>query len=77
MTLKHEIYTPQELASELRVGKRMILKAIAKGRLEARKLSRNAFRIWREDALTWLEDHCDPGFDADCGEGSPDSPKGW
>lgn len=65
MSLKREIYTPQELAAELRIGKRMILKEIAAGRLKAAKLSRNVIRIWATDVIAWLEGRLGGSSDSD------------
>jgi excisionase family DNA binding protein len=50
-----KIYSPRELAAELRIPPRAVLRAIRRGELKRAKISPAVFRIEGADVDAWLK----------------------
>ena len=60
MTTEIKTYTPEELANELKIPRRTVLRAIRNKELECVKFSSCVFRILEADAQAWIESLKEP-----------------
>ncbi len=55
MNRKGKVYTVRQLATELKISPRSVLRAVRAGELQTVKFSAHVFRLEGEDVDAWLE----------------------
>ena len=55
MNRKEKVYTVRQLATELKISPRTVLRAVQAGELKTVKFSAHVFRLEGEDVDAWLE----------------------